>query len=167
MKKTLNIARGGLFTALGVFLIYLSSIIPTSKLYILGIASAIIPLSILTTSLNTSFVVYTATSLLSLLIIGLKGTVFVYILLLGLYGFIKYYTEKLRNMPVEIILKLLYFNTAAGILYYLYITFFIRELKINISLYAAAIMLQFIFIIFDYALTIFIAYVNKHFVKIS
>lgn len=167
MKKTLDLARGGLFTALGVLFIYLSSVIPTSRLYVLGIASCIIPLSILTTNLKTSFLIYISTSILSLLIAGFKGTVLMYIFLFGLYGFVKYYIEKLRNMPFEIILKLIYFNISIGILYYFYTAFFAGELRINLPIYVALIAFQFVFIIFDYVLTLFISYANKHFVKMS
>jgi hypothetical protein len=165
MKNTLNIARGGLYTALGVLFIYLSSVAPTSKIYILSIACCIIPLSILTTSIKNSFLIYLATSLLSLLIVGFKGNVAAYILFFGLYGFAKYYIEKLRNIYFEIPLKLAFFNLTIGILYFLYKVFFADLIKINISIYAVMLMLQFVFIAFDYALTLFISYANRHLPK--
>lgn len=167
MNKTSNIARGGLFTALGVIFIYLSIISPTSKLYLLGVASCIIPLSILTTSLKNSFFIYLSTGLLSLLLIGPKGNVIAYIVFFGLYGFVKYYIENLRKMPIEIILKLIFFNFSIGILYMLAKVFFIGIIKTNISIYMILVMLQFVFLIFDYVLTMFIAYGQKHFKKIS
>lgn len=167
MNKTLNIARGGLFTALGVLFIYLSTIAPTSKIYILGIASSIIPLSILTTTMKNSFFIYLATSLLSLLLVGFKGSVAAYILFFGLYGFAKYYIERLRNIALEIFLKLAFFNLTAGTVYLLYKVFFTDLLKVNIPIYAAIVMLQFVFIAFDYAFTLFISYVNRHLSKIT
>lgn len=167
MNKTSNIARGGLFTALGVIFIYLSIISPTSKLYLLGVASCIIPLSILTTSLKNSFFIYLSTGLLSLLLIGPKGNVIAYIVFFGLYGFVKYYIENLRKMPIEIILKLIFFNFSIGILYMLAKVFFSGIIKTNISIYMVLVMLQFVFLIFDYVLTMFIAYGQKHFKKIS
>ncbi len=167
MNKTLNIARGGLFTALGVLFIYLSTISPTSKIYILGIASCIIPVSVLTTTIKNSFFVYLATSFLSLLLIGFKGSVAAYILVFGLYGFAKYYIERLRNIVYEIILKLAFFNLTAGAVYLLYKVFFAELIKVNIPIYAAVIMLQFVFIAFDYALTLFISYINRYLSRIS
>lgn len=166
MNNTVNIARGGLYTALGVLFIYLSSISPTSKIYILGIASCIIPLSIITTKLRNSFFIYLSTSLLSFLLLGFKGSVLAYILFFGLYGFIKFYIEKLRNMLLEIILKLVYFNFSMGLVYLLYRVFFSDLLRVNIPIYAAVLMLQIVFLIFDYALTVFIAYINRRITKI-
>jgi hypothetical protein len=131
----------------------------------LGIASAIIPLSIITTKIKNSVFVYVATSLLSLLLIGVKGTVITYILFFGIYGFAKFYIEKLRNMLLEIFLKLLCFNISIGTAYLLFKTFFTELFSVNISIYAALAMLQIVFLIFDYALTVFIAYINRRFIK--
>ncbi|MCM0646824.1 hypothetical protein NBE98_00370 [Clostridium swellfunianum] len=166
MNKTINIARGGLFTALGVLFIYLSTISPTSKIYILGIASCIIPLSIITTTVKNAFFIYLSTSLLSVLLIGFKGSVAAYVLFFGLYGFAKYYIEKLRKVPLEILLKLVFFNSMTGLLYILYKVFFVGLLRVNIPIYAAVVMLQFVFIVFDYAVTLFISYIHRYFAKI-
>lgn len=160
------IARGGILTSIGVILLYLSTISPTSKVYILGVASCLIPLSVIITNIRNSFLVYIATSIISFLMLGFKGSVIAYALFFGLYGFIKYFIERLRNIPLEIILKLLYFNISVGIILYLYKLFFAGLLKINLPLYQTIIMLQFIFVIFDYALTLFIAYVTNHFSKL-
>lgn len=161
MNNTLKITRGGLFTALGVLFIYLSTIVPTSKIYLLGIASCIVPMSIVTTSIKNGWLIYISTSVLSILLIGFKGSVIAYILFFGLYGFIKYYLEILRNMSLEIILKLLFFNLSIGIIFLMYNMFFAGLLKINIPIYAAILMFQLVFLIYDYALTLFIAYVNR------
>lgn len=161
MRTSKFIARGGILTAIGVMLLYISTISPTSKVYILGVASSLIPLSVLLTNINNSFIVYIATSFLSFLMLGFKDSVIAYIIFFGLYGFVKYYIEKLRNIPIEIFLKLLFFNFSFFLIYSLYKLFFTGLLKINLPLYQVIIMLEFIFIIFDYALTLFIAYISK------
>jgi hypothetical protein len=165
MRTSKFIARGGILTAIGVMLLYISTISPTSKVYILGVASCLIPLSVLLTNIKNSFLVYISTSLLSFLILGFKGSVIAYIIFFGLYGFIKYYIERLRNPPIEIFLKLLFFNISIGIIFSLYKLFFTSLLKIDLPIYQVIIMLQFVFIIFDYALTLFIAYATKHISK--
>jgi hypothetical protein len=166
MKASNLIARGGILTAMGAMLIYLSTISPTSKVYILGVAASLIPLSVIITNLRNSFIVYFATSIISFLMLGFKGSVVAYVIFFGLYGLIKYFVERLRNIPLEIVLKLLYFNISIGIIFYVYKLFFTDLLKLNLPIYLVVIMLQFIFIIFDYALTLFIAYVTNHFSKL-
>jgi hypothetical protein len=152
-------------TGLGVLFVYLSTIVPTSKIYILGLASCIIPISIMTTNVKNSFLTYAATSLLCLLVVGLKGSTAAYIAFFGLYGFVKYYVERLRNVTLEFVLKLLFFNTSIAVIYLLYSVFFADLMKVNLPLYLLLIAIQFIFIVFDYALTSFIAYFDRRFIK--
>jgi hypothetical protein len=161
--KANRIAKGGIFAALSLILLYLSSIFPTNKLFILGIASCIIPLSILTTGIKNTIVVYSAVSLLSLFIIPSKLISIAYILIFGAYGFVKYFIEKLRNVPLEFVLKILYFNISSAIIIFLY-KLVLLEIP-NINIYLIILILQFGFIVYDYTLTAFIAYANKNLLK--
>lgn len=163
MSSTNKLTRGSIYTALSVVCIYLSSIIPTTKLYVLGIASCIIPISIITTGVKNSLLVYLASSLLSLLIIGLKWNVLAYIILFGSYGFIKFYIEKLNKLTLELILKLLFFNICVVIIYFIFKLLFIDVLKTKLPIAAVLVMIQLIFLLCDYAITLFISYAKKHF----
>lgn len=165
MNKSKGIARGGMFTALSLLCVYLSTIIPTSKLYILGIASCIVIISILTTGIKYSIIVYTATSILSLILLGTKWNVLSYIILFGSYGFIKYYIEKMNKLILEIILKLIFFNICVVLMYYLFILFLGNTPTFKIPLGFVFVMLQPIFLICDYAVTLFISYMRRHYLK--
>ena len=161
--KSNNIAKGGILAALSLILLYLSSVFPTNKLFILLIASCIIPLSILLTGVKNTLVVYGAVSLLSLFIIPSKLISIAYILIFGSYGFVKYYIEKLRKIPLEFLLKFLYFNITSAIIIFLYK---LLLLKIpNINIYFLLPIMELSFLVYDYTLTIFIAYANKSLVK--
>jgi hypothetical protein len=164
-KKTSFIAKGGLFTAVGFIFIYLSTIVPVNRAYLLAIASCIIPLSVLTTNVRTAIVVYMSTSLLSLVICGPKITVILYIMFFGLYGLVKYYIEILRKLYFEVVLKLLFLNIDLTILFFVYKLFFPNLLKISMPLYIMIAAAQIAFLVFDYILTMFINYLNKHFIK--
>lgn len=166
MINTSNITKGGIYTALTLTCIYLSTILPTSKLSILGITTLIIPLSVITTGIKNSIIVYLASSLLSLILIGFKGNVFGYILLFGLFGFVKYYTEIIKNIVVEIILKLLFFNASLFGIFMLYKVFVIAIPHLKFRLPLIILALQVVFLICDYAITLFIAYFSKRFGKL-
>ncbi|MCI1995682.1 hypothetical protein [Clostridium luticellarii] len=160
-----SIAKGGLLTTIGVILIYISSVVPINKGSILTLSSLIIPLAVLITNLRNAFTVYAATCLLSLLICGLKMTVISYVIFFGLYGLVKYYIEKLRKLPFEIILKLIFFNLCITLLFLIYSLFFPGLLKINFHFYAIIIGLQVVFLAYDYLLTLFINYISKYLAK--
>lgn len=163
--KSNHIAKGGIFAALSLILLYLSSVIPTNRLSILVIASCIIPLSIMVTGVKNTVVVYGAVSLLSLFIIPSKLISIAYILIFGSYGFVKYYVEKLRNIPIEIVLKLLYFNITSSIIVFIYKMLFLKIPNININVYLLIVIVEIVFVIYDYALTAFISYANKNLLK--
>ena len=160
MNKTSNIAKGGLYTALTVILLYISSVLPTSKLTILAVAACIIPLSIITTNLKNSAVVYISAGLLSLLL-GLKGSAVAYIIFFGLYGFVKYYVEAKRKPVFEFALKFIFFNLALTCAYFLFKIFAYALPTTKYSMYLVIAALQIIFLVYDYALTLMIAFINN------
>ncbi|MHC1684170.1 MAG: hypothetical protein AB6733_14640 [Clostridiaceae bacterium] len=165
-NDTLRLARGGIFVALSFILLYISTIIPINKLYILGLTAAIIPMSILSIGIQKSVGVYLATSILGVLFLGFKGNVIGYVLFFGLYGFIKLYIEKLSNIVVEIILKLVFFNISMYSIY-LIIMLLVGNiiLAYPLPLPVIIVILQVIFLICDYALSIIISNVDKHLLK--
>ena len=160
MSKASNMAKGALFTALTILFLYISSVVPINRFYLLGLASCIIPLTIISTNVKNAILVYISSGLLSLLF-GFRGSALAYIIFFGSYGFIKYYVEKLRKVPLEFILKLSFFNICLCSIYFLYKLFSFGLPKINIPIYSVIIVAQLVFVIYDYALTMFISYANK------
>lgn len=72
-NKASFVARGGIYVALSLFLLYSTSFLPFNTIFLLGVASAIIPLSILTTNIQNSIIVYVSVSLLSYFLLPLKS----------------------------------------------------------------------------------------------
>ncbi|NFE41144.1 hypothetical protein EXN64_04865 [Clostridium botulinum] len=164
--KSSNIAKGGIFTAISFLLIYLSTILPVNKLSLLATASAIIPIAIISTNAKNGFLVYLSTSILCSIVVGISRiSVIFYIVFFGLYGIIKYYIERLNKLYIEIILKFAFFNICLIVLLYIYKLFFQGITIINKYIYMYFIVAQIDFIVFDYVLTLFIFYINKHFIK--
>ncbi|GIM30691.1 hypothetical protein CPJCM30710_33570 [Clostridium polyendosporum] len=155
--KVGNITKGGLFVAITVVFLYIASVIPTNKLSLLTLASVIIPISVITTSISNSFIVYLAASITSLMVIN-KTIALSYVIFFGLYGFIKHYTEKINNLFLEITLKFIFFNLCFFILYTFYKTFFIKQIPLKIPFIFVTLAVQAIFLIFDYVLTLIISY---------
>lgn len=158
--NTSNITKSGLFLALSILIIYLSSIIPNNKAFLLFGASLLIPLCAIVTNLKYALMTYLSASILSLSLFGPFLTVLAYILFFGLYGIIKFYIEKINKISIEIILKLLYFNITLFSSYYIYklIIFHNFNLKYKPIIF---IIFQFLFLFYDYILSIFIVYLVK------
>lgn len=160
-----NIAKGGIITALGVICVYAGNFFPINKTFILIIASALIPLTVISADIITSIMVYFATTLLSILLSGFNIAVLAYALFFGIYGILKYYIERIRKISFEIIIKFVFFNLSLLIFSLIIKSVFISSIKLKYSIYIFIILCEISFWIYDYALTIFISYLAKHIKK--
>ncbi|MGM9933518.1 hypothetical protein [uncultured Clostridium sp.] len=161
--KSNNVAQSGILIALTIAVLYSTSLLPISTLSILTIASCLIPISIIRTSLKNTILVYISCSILSFFLVPINIAL-LYTLFFGVYGIIKFFIEKLDNLIYEIIVKLLVFNVLLFSIYILFKLFI--GLNIGISLWIVALIAQAAFLLYDYALTIIISYflnkINKH-----
>ncbi|MBE6071095.1 MAG: hypothetical protein E7208_03945 [Clostridium butyricum] len=158
--KSKHMAENGLLVALTLAVLYATSILPISTLSVLTIASCLIPICIMRTTIKNAFLVYIASSLLSLFIIPINISIS-YIFFFGIYGIIKYYIEKIHKLPYEILLKLVIFNILLLIAYFI-ISNFIGNIMLSSPLHLMFIFAQIVFLFYDYALTLIISiYLNK------
>lgn len=162
MSYSKKIAYGGFFTAITIILLYLSYILPTSKLTILTLVSAVIPLSILKTGVKNTFIVFLSSFAVSFFV-GLREMSFLYLLFFGIYGILKYYIEKLSKITLEIFLKLIFFNFSLGLILFVLKSTLINMSNSHLPLYVVIILAQFIFLIYDYCLTLIIFYMKDRF----
>lgn len=160
ISKTKKIALGGFYISLTLILVYVSNILPSSKLTFLTLASSIIPISIITTGARNTILVFLASSIL-LFFFGLKEMSLIYFLYFGIYGIIKYYIEKIRILPLEIFLKLLFSNFSFLILYFIIKISLLSKIDLNLPIYLLIIILQIVILIYDYSLTLILFYIKK------
>jgi hypothetical protein len=158
--KAKYIAENGIITALTLAILYSASILPISTLSILTVASCLIPISIIRTSIRGAVFAYIASSVLSFFLVTTNIALY-YALFFGIYGIIKYFIEKIRNISIELVLKLVAFNILLMIIYFIG-TNLLVNLNSKFPLYIMWIVAQIIFLIYDYALTLIISfYLNR------
>lgn len=158
-----KISYGGIGTALGVLILFLTRVIPINTLALLTLASCIIPLIIIKTDVKTAIYVYFATALIGFFIT--PGTYsLMYALIFGVYGIIKYYIEKLNKLYIEIILKYVYFNITL-VISYLLIGSLVGAFNISLPLWIFIILAEISFAIYDYALTVVISFFLNSIIK--
>lgn len=158
--KAKDITLGGILVALTVITLYLNLIIPINTFAILTISSCYVPIAIMRSNIKLGIFVYIASSVIGFLIIPLDIMI-PFILYFGIFGLVKFYIEKLRNMPLEIILKLVFSNIMLFIGYFIF-TSFVGPIPSKFPLWILLIVAQIAFIIFDYALTLIITfYISK------
>ncbi len=155
-SKSSNIALGGLFVALTLVVLYSATFLKFNTLFLLGLTAAIIPLTVITTDVKNAILVYLASLMLSYLILPDKSIWLLYVIIFGPYGIAKYYIESMRNTPLEIGLKLLYYNCSTILFFFIYKLLFAPDLPVTYSIILVIIVGNIAFFIFDYVLTVFI-----------
>lgn len=161
--KSKHIAESGLLVGLTVVVLYAASILPISTLSILTVASCLIPISIIRTSIKSTILVYIASSALSLFLIPTDIALY-YTLFFGVYGIIKHLIEKIKNLLLELLLKLITFNILLA-LNYLIVKNFLGILSPEFPLYILWLAAQVIFLVYDYSLTLIISFFLNRFHK--
>lgn len=162
--KAKDLTLGSILIALTLVILYSTSILPISTLTILTLASCLIPICIIRSSVKTGLLVYIGASTLGFFLIPINIMIY-YVLFFGVYGIIKYYIERLRNLPFEIIVKLIIFNILFAIIFTL-VTSLLGNVAINLPIWLLWIAAQPVFLIFDYALTLIIGYYLNRFHKV-
>lgn len=171
-----NISIGGILTALTILLLYLTLLIPTNTLTLLTLASFMVPIALIRCNLKTSILVYICSSLLSFLLLPFN-IFLLYLIFFGCYGIIKSLIEGLDKLPLEWVLKLVFFNT----IFFISINVARELLSPNVfdnlnrladkllpSLPSSRFLFlwlvgQLVFILFDYALTLLVDTYYKYF----
>jgi len=164
--QTKNLALGGISSAFVIILLYLASVMPTSRLFMLCLCSFLVAILVIETGFKKGIIFYLATSVLSFLIIPSKAIVLLYIAFFGIYSLIKAQVEILQNKVLQILLKLFTFNLLLAFITYLAkIVTGIESFAIHPTLPTGALWLglQLAFLFYDYTFTAVISYYSRHF----
>lgn len=156
-KKT---ALGGMITALSAVSMLISNIIPVGMYVFPALAGILIYILSLICGKSYAWSSFAAVGIVSFILCADKETVLCFLLFLGYYPLIKSYIEKIKLKPIAYILKLAVFNSAAVGIYFLMLYVFSMSADefvifgVNLPL-VFLVMLNIIFVVYDYALTIF------------
>ena len=179
--KTSAITLGGILVAISMVLLYLTTVIPTNTLTFLTLLSFIPPIALMEKGLKTALLVYICSAIGSLIFVPFNITV-LYILFFGIYGIIKGFIERFNKSFVEIVLKLLFFNAIFLILLLLMrgmlgidvlnnltklLSYFTSQpLDTTWGFLILCLIVQPVFLIYDYALTLLVGhyydYIRKY-----
>ena len=158
--KAKEITLSALLTALTIIILYLNLLLPISTISILTLASLLIPIALIRGSMKSAILVYISSSIIGLFLLPIN-IIILYILFFGIYGLVKYFIEKFNNMPLEILLKIIFFNIILFISFFVFKSFIAIEIK-KLPIGIFWIIAQIVFLVFDYALSLLITfYIEK------
>lgn|GEM_PF-1390215 len=152
--STKKISYAGMMIATSIIFLVFASILPRANSIFYILSSVCIMTIIWLFGIKEGFFVYIACSLLGIFLIPNKLVSMVYIFIFGLYPIIKALCEKGFPIYVEFFLKLLYYNLALIILYFM-LKLIIKEIPhFKFGLILTLVSSEVIFILYDYLLTL-------------
>jgi len=152
--KAREISYAGLMGALSIIFLFFASVVPKGNSLFYILSSVCIMIIVWQNSIKLGFLTYVVVSLLSLIIVPNKFVAVLYTLIFGLYPLFKAICERGFPVYIELGLKLLFFNIALIILYFVF-KIIMKELphfKFGIALTIASS--EVIFVLYDYLLTL-------------
>ncbi len=167
-KSTMRIAICGVVSALGLVLMMITSLIPVGTYALPCMAGLFIIAVVIEYGYKWALGVYVVVSVLSLFLSADKEAAVFFIMIFGYYPILKSVIEsKLKNKLIQFLLKLVVFNAAAVI------AFFITTALLSVPAEEYTIMGMYLplvfllmgnvmFIIYDYAVTLLaFQYINR------
>ena len=110
MKNTLKVAFCGVISALGVAMMFFSSVIPFTQYAIPMLAGVVIISAVIELGRSWGWLVYAAISLVAFFIVPDKEAVSMFVLFFGYYPILKSYLESIKYPWLEWLLKYTIFN---------------------------------------------------------
>ena len=154
--KAKEITLSAALVALTIIILYLNLLLPISTLSILTLTALLVPIALMRGSMKSAILVYVASSIIGFFILPIN-IIMLYILFFGIYGIVKYYIEKISKLPLEILLKLIFFNMILFISFFVFKFFIAMEIT-KLPIWLFWIIAQIVFLVFDYALTLLISF---------
>lgn len=158
LLKSKDVAYLGVLLGLNQLFIILSSVIETNTIFLFSVAALLVGIVIVEFGGKSGAIFYIASCILGFFLTFNKVELITYIIFFGLYSLVKYILEiKIDNKYILYGAKLVYFNAALIAMYFTVRLF--TPLKLKWWMILAG---QVLFIVYDYAFTIFItAYIKN------
>lgn len=123
MSKSGKIALGGLLTALGVVLMFLTGLIPIGTYALPAIAGVLLIVAVIEIGAKWAWMIYAAVAVLSLLFAADKEAALLFVLFFGYYPVLKSFLERISNKVLSWISKFAVSNVAVVACFFLAVNF--------------------------------------------
>lgn len=161
--KANKIAFGGIMAAMSVVILYIASVLPTLKLAVCLVASAVICIVMIKHGTGSALAVFIAASAVSLIVSPDKIVPFGYLLFFGNYPVVKAYIERMNKLMAEWIVKLIVFVVYVAIAFAGMKMFFAGAITFPCSqwiVFAGAVVAAGVY---DVALSLFVSEIKRRF----
>lgn len=151
LNKTRVLALCSIFSALGVIILYLGSLIEVIDLSMAVVASLLVVIAVIEIGGIYPWLIYAVTSVLSMLLLPNKFVAVVYFAFMGFYPILKEKMERIKGI-VCALLKLGVFNLCLLAMWGVS-KLFVIPFETAYGIAVTAVVLNLVFVLYDFALT--------------
>ncbi len=166
---TRKFTLASIMTALTLVCLFGSAYLPTGRIALLAITSMCVLITVSQCGVRYGWLQYTATALLAILLIPFKFQVFLFIALLGYYPMVKLHIEKIHNLWLELLVKILFFTSLLIIAYFVVKYVLAQQISFGAildvvfaHLLLVVVAAEVVFVIYDYLLSFFAKFYNEN-----
>lgn len=159
IKKSSQVALGGMASALCLLLMFMTGLIPFATFALPAMAGIVLVAVVVEMGRSTALLVYVAVSLLSLFMSPDKEAAMMFIGFFGFYPVVKGLLDRIRQRPLRMLCKFAVFNVAIVASYWVIINLFgLTEILEEMgtfgswSLFVTWLLGNVVFVVFDFAL---------------
>ncbi|MFZ5975599.1 MAG: hypothetical protein ACOYU3_09405 [Bacillota bacterium] len=153
LRGTQRITLSAMTISLTLVCIYLAGIIPAGKLGFLFLSSVFVAGLMVERETALALFAFAGTALLGVLIVQDKSLILPYVFFFGHFGIAKEYLERIQDKILCWAVKLLYFNAALALTYFIAMPLLFPNLNLGFPLYWLIIPAQLVFIVYDWLYT--------------
>ncbi len=125
------VALTAVLAALSLVFLYVSCMVPTGRMGVVAVAGLLPAAAVVSAGPAAGALCYAGTGLLALILLPDKGNALLYLLFFGVYPLVKYAVERLRRLPLELVLKLAFFNAAFSLFWFALRAVFLAALPVG------------------------------------
>ena len=158
-------ALGGVMAAGSLLFLWLASITPTGRLGLTAVAGLFPMAAVLIAGRAAGYLCWAASGLLGFFLLPDKGAALLYLAFLGLYPIVKSRIESLRRLPVEWVLKLVFFDLALTLFWFFLRGMFLPNPPVWLedNIFLLYLLGNVVFILYDVGLSRLIAMLRVRF----
>ena len=151
-------ALTAVLAALALVFLYASTLLPAGRMGVVAIAGLFPAAAVVSGGVAAGALCYAGTSILAFLLLADKGNALLFLLFFGLYPLVKAGIERLRKLPLEWALKLVFFNGVLTLFWFVFRAVFLAALPLHIeAAWAVYLAGNAVFRVYDLGLTKLIA----------
>lgn len=153
----------GILAALSLLFLGIACVLPSGRLGFAAVAGIFPACAVMAGGLPFGFFCWAAAGVLGVLLLPDKWTAVLYLIALGLYPVVKSAIERLRKLPAEWLLKLLFFNGVLTVLWVPFRSFFLPGLPEFVHVgWVLYVVGNVIFVIYDIGLSRLLTTLFRH-----